>query len=123
MKKCIIFLPLYLAGCSGNYAFNSNISKDSIKEYFKAADVTLYDKAHPAPKSYQTIKIVNGEDCQQSSNNKIATEADARTDARRNAADIGANGFIVEHCVNLATPTPECLTQVVCTGKAIKVKQ
>ncbi|WP_170308255.1 Rcs stress response system protein RcsF [Parashewanella tropica] len=122
MKKLIFFFPLFLTGCSGNYAFHSNIDKETIKDYFKAADVKLFDKNHPAPADFQTIKIVNGEACQMSSDDKIATEADARTDARRKAADLGANGFIVEHCVNLSTPTPECLTQVMCSGKAIKIK-
>ncbi len=120
MKYSILLL--LVATCSGcsNYTFNSNIDAKAYKDYFKASDVTVYDaQKHPAI-PYTSLKMVDGESCQIKQDDKPASIADARTQARRAAADLGADGIIIRHCAMINTVDTTCITQAICTAQAIK---
>ena len=47
---------------------------------------------------------------------------DARTQARRHAADMGGNGVTIDKCAEFSD-TPGCLKQVICYGQALKVAE
>ena len=123
MKKPLILTGvLLLAGCSGSYSFHSNLNEENFKEYFKAGDVKVFHTNALPTQAYEPLGLVTGEACQLSSSDKIATEADARTAARKKAADLGANGLIIRSCATL-NESNACLSHVLCSGQAIKLDE
>ncbi|WP_417760154.1 Rcs stress response system protein RcsF [Shewanella sp.] len=110
---------LLLSGCS-NYTFHSNLDKDEINNYFKPSQVTLYENRMPdAP--YTALGMIEGTDCQIDENASPASLANARTDARRKAADKNANGIIMQKCAAIPEPAEGCFSRTLCIGQAIKV--
>ena len=122
MKKAILLATgLLLNGCTGNYTFHSNLDEQNFKEYFKAGDVKVFHTGDLPVSAYQPLGLVTGEACQTSSNDKIASKEDARTKARKAAADLGANGIIIRSCATLNESNSSCITHVLCSGQAIKI--
>ncbi|MGB0893504.1 MAG: Rcs stress response system protein RcsF [Parashewanella sp.] len=122
MKKLILIpLMLGLNACTSSYTFNSNVDSAAIKEYFKASNVTLFERGQFPSKNYQQLGLVEGESCQIAINDKPAELSQARTKARRHAADLGANALLVKHCAVINTRSAECITQVICSGLAVKI--
>ncbi|WP_445397430.1 Rcs stress response system protein RcsF [Zobellella sp. An-6] len=110
---------LTLSGCAG-WGFDSNVSPTGIKEYYKGDGVRLYSKAELEGVNYVTLGSVEGEACQMEANEAPPKEADARTQIRRRAADMGANGLILNSCIRF-DDMPGCIEQVLCSGQAIVV--
>lgn len=115
----VSLLTLALSGCA-NWGFNSNVSPEGIKDYYKGSGVTLYTKEQLAETNYVTLGSVEGEACQISSQEAPPKEADARASLRRRAADMGANGLLLDSCIRF-DDMPGCIEQVLCSGQAIKV--
>ncbi|MBU2894796.1 rcsF protein [Colwellia sp. D2M02] len=125
--KSIINIPLFVAlsittlliGCSGNYAFNSNVKGDNVEEYFSASHVKIYEneKAFSGAKNY--LGIVEGEDCQAKSHLAPPDELNARTQARQAAYKLQANAIVFTSCVNIESK--QCVAQIVCYAKAYQV--
>ncbi|NKF51112.1 hypothetical protein G3R49_11150 [Shewanella sp. WXL01] len=111
-----------LSGCAGEYTFNSNLDSQAIDEYFKPGEVTLFDKGVQPRQSYEILGLVQGQACQQTVNDAPADKAQARTEARRNAADMGANGLLIQNCHVIDEPDSSCQSQALCVGKAIKLQ-
>ncbi|ABM24331.1 MULTISPECIES: Rcs stress response system protein RcsF [Shewanella] len=113
-------LVLLLSACASDYRFNSNLDTEAINDYFKASDVTLYE-GDTLPKGHYELKgLVQGESCQADINAVPASLADARTQARRSAADKGANGIIIKQCVIFEEAAQGCISRALCVGQAIK---
>lgn len=113
-------LVLLLSACASDYSFNSNLDGEAINDYFKASDVPLYE-GDTLPKGHYELKgLVQGESCQADVNSVPASLADARTEARRNAADKGANGIIIKQCVMLDEAAQGCISRALCVGQAVK---
>lgn len=110
---------LALSGCAG-WGFDSNVSPSGIKDYYKGDGVTLYSKAELEGGNYVTLGSVEGEACQVEAQEAPPKEADARAQIRRRAADMGANGLILNSCIRF-DDMPGCLEQVLCSGQAIVV--
>lgn len=108
-----------LAGCAGDYTFNSNLSGKAVKEYFKAGDVLLIDKNMAPPRPFEPLAMVDGEACQIFADEPPATAADARTKLRLAAANAGGNGVMLNNCVEYKDPEGGCLTRALCIGRAI----
>lgn len=120
MKKTTLAITvLLLSGCAGDYAFNSNLSGQAIDDYFKVGDVVLYQQGMQPSTTYEVKGLVEGESCQERANDVPASIADARTIARRAAAEKGANGLIVKQCVMFEEATKACVTRALCVGQAI----
>lgn len=113
-------LALALAGCAGNWGVNSNVSPEGIKDYYKGDNVTLYNKDQLTDVNYVTLGSVEGEACQIKPADAPPKEADARASIRRRAADMGANGLLLDRCLRFED-MPGCLEQVLCSGQALKV--
>ncbi|MGL4612900.1 MAG: Rcs stress response system protein RcsF [Shewanella sp.] len=110
---------LLLSACASDYRFNSNLSSAAINDYFKAADVTLYE-GDKLPKGHYELKgLVQGESCQADANGVPASLSEARTEARRAAADQGANGIIIKQCVMFEEAAQGCISRALCVGQAI----
>ncbi|WP_394128765.1 Rcs stress response system protein RcsF [Shewanella maritima] len=115
-------LSLLLSACAGEYSFNSNLNGEAINEYFKPGEVTLYDQNNQPAKGYTILGLVEGSDCQVEANDVPASAAQARTEARKKAAEMGANGIIIQQCLQNDKPDDTCVSQSFCIGKAIKTQ-
>lgn len=115
----ISLLAVTLSGCAG-WGFNSNVSPDGIKDYYKGDGVQLYSKADLEDVNYVTLGSVEGEACQIKADEAPPKEADARASLRRRAADMGANGILMDRCIRF-DDMPGCIEQVLCSGQALKV--
>lgn len=116
----ILSLSLIVLGGCSNYTFKSNLDKDAINNYFKPSQVELFDNRMPdAP--YVALGMVEGTDCQIEENGAPASLANARTDARRKAADKNANGIIMKNCTTVPEPAKGCFSRTLCVGQAIKI--
>ena len=113
-------LALALSGCANNWGFNSNVSPEGIKDYYKGDGVTLYNKEQVSELNYVTLGSVEGEACQINATEATPKEADARASIRRRAADMGANGLLLDTCIRF-NDMPGCIEQVLCSGQALKV--
>ncbi|WP_394147471.1 Rcs stress response system protein RcsF [Shewanella atlantica] len=116
-------LVLLLSACAGDYTFNSNLDGEAIDEYFKASDVVVFEgNSHPtAP--YEIIGLVEGETCQEGANDAPASIREARTLARRAAADKGANAILIKKCMVFEEQGQGCFSRAVCIGQAIKTPE
>ncbi|MCE9678187.1 hypothetical protein LZP69_03115 [Shewanella sp. AS1] len=115
----LILLALLLGGCASEYRFTSNLDSEAINEYFKVGDVELYQGDHQPNTSYELKGLVEGQSCQERDNDMPASISDARTKARKAAAELGANGLIVKRCVLFEESSNACITQALCLGQAI----
>lgn len=114
---------LLLSGCAGEYSFNSNLDGEAIDEYFKPVNVVLF-KDNERPKgAFKIIGLVEGESCQETPNGVPANIADARTLARKKAAELGANGLIVKKCMINEQKMEGCYSQAFCVGQAVKTER
>ncbi len=119
----LTFLPVVLlSACSSNYTFNSNLDGEAIDEYFKPAGVVLYKDGERPQGAFEIIGLVEGESCQETEHGVPANIADARTEARKKAVELGANGLIVKKCLLTEQKTNTCFTQAFCVGQAIKTE-
>ncbi|GAA3706707.1 Rcs stress response system protein RcsF [Oceanisphaera sediminis] len=117
----VSLLAVALSGCAG-WGFNSNVSPDGIKDYYKGDGVRLYSKAELEGVNYVTQGSVEGEACQIEAAEAPPKEADARASVRRRAADMGANGILMDRCIRF-DDMPGCIEQVLCSGQALKVAE
>ncbi|EKT4485958.1 MULTISPECIES: Rcs stress response system protein RcsF [Shewanella] len=113
-------LVLLLGGCAGEYSFNSNLDSQAIQEYFKPSEVQLFDGSRPTGQ-YEVLGLVEGNACQSELDGVPASMADARTEARRAAADMKANGLIIKNCVETQEAAAGCYTSAMCVGQAIRL--
>lgn len=117
----LTFIALTLSGCA-NWGFDSNVSPAGVKDYYKAGSVTLYTREQLAGRNYVTLGSVEGEACQLESNEAPPKEADARNHIRRRAADMGANGLLLDSCIRF-DDMPGCIEHVLCSGQALSVAE
>jgi len=114
-------LLILLSACAGEYRFSSNLDSNAINDYFKAGDVKLYENNRLPIGPYEVKGLVEGETCQVGQHDAPASIIEARTIARRAAADKQANGLIIKNCVRLQEPTPSCVSRALCVGQAIVI--
>ena len=112
----IIAAAAVLGGCEG-YSFHTNLDPQNFKEYYKTSGVNEYSNAQLSALRYHSLGTVTGLSCQVKDTDYIATEAQARTRAKEQAADKGANAIVFSRCVRLEE-TPACAVSVTCYGEA-----
>jgi len=124
MKTLLIApLVLLLSACAGDYKFNTNLDGEAIDEYFKASDVAVFEgNTHPSV-PFDIIGLVEGETCQEGANDAPASISEARTLARRAAADKGANAILIKKCMVFEEQGQGCFSRAVCIGQAIKTPE
>lgn len=108
-----------VSGCAGDYTFNSNLDSDAINDYFKASDVTVYEGPLQPVGPFEIKGLVEGETCQIAENDAPASIAEARTLARRAAADKQANGLVIKNCLFIEEASQNCVSRAICIGQAI----
>ena len=126
MNKLILsLLVVIVSGCALNYRVNSNLDKDNFKDYFSPAAVKIYSSEADINGKFRFIGLVEGEDCQQKTHHQQPDEITARTNARKKAYQLHANGIIFTGCalINNDQASKQCLTTKVCYGKAYQIEQ
>lgn len=108
-----------LSGCQ-DVAFESNLSPKNFEEYLKPAMVEVYTDQSILKHRYHSMGMVSGLACQETPDDFIARESEARTTARVKAAEMGANGIVFGKCIRLEK-TASCAVSVTCYGEAFKV--
>ncbi|GGA79917.1 hypothetical protein GCM10011369_22380 [Neiella marina] len=121
VNKLPLLLVVMLSACAGDYDVNTNLDPQNFKEYFKPSEVKLYPPSE-LPQEAQRIAAVSGFSCQESGNAVPASIADARTDARIKAANLGANALVVDVCeTEQDTESPACVSLVSCYARAFSI--
>lgn len=115
----IIFITSLLYGCSGNYAFKSNLSVEATEHYFSASKVEVYNDETEFDAAYRYVGLIEGEDCQKKSHLAPPDPVNARTQARQTAFLQQANAIIFTRCIDI--DTKHCVAQIVCYGKAYQL--
>ncbi len=110
-----------VSGCSF-FSFESNLDPDKISEYFDKAGIKVYKNSELRDLNYEDLGMIEGSSCQEDSSSPVASEQDARIDARDKAYARKANGIIYTSCVALEN-TPSCVTSVSCYARALYVKE
>jgi RcsF protein len=113
-------IALLLSACASDYTFKSNLDSKAINDYFKVGDVTLYEGNDQPKGTFETLGLVEGEACQETKQDAPPQMAVARSNARRAAADMGANGFVVKSCFMITEADNSCFNRALCVGQAIK---
>lgn len=123
MQKIIPVLAAVavLSGCSG-YAFHSNLSPENFREYYKPSGVTVLSDEEFAATAYKSKGLVSGLSCQAREQDPVATQSEARTQARIKAVDLNANGIHFKKCVKLEN-TPACLVSYTCYADALVIPE
>lgn len=122
VKHALVFsgVAVLLTACASDYVFKSNLDGKAINEYFKVGDVVLYDGEVQPKGNFEVLGLVEGEACQETVKETPPQISDARSNARRAAADLGANGFVVKSCFMINEPDNSCYSRALCVGQAIK---
>ncbi|MCR5537442.1 MAG: exopolysaccharide synthesis regulator RcsF [Succinivibrio sp.] len=123
MKKLmgLCVLGLALCGCE-SFTFDSNLSPKRFVDYYKPSTVDEVSEAELTKLRHKDLGTVEGLSCQVKEDDYIATEADARTDARVKAAAKGANAIRFGKCTRLEA-TPACKVSVTCYAEAFIVDE
>ncbi len=119
-----ITLLLLISSCSSNYTVSTNVDRENFKHYFSPTKVKIYKDEQEFPAKYNFIGLVEGQDCQRKSHLAAPDEITARTDARRNAAEVKANAIIFTGCAPIVSEAIDshCISTLVCYGKAYQVE-
>ncbi|MBQ1783194.1 MAG: hypothetical protein II007_06060 [Gammaproteobacteria bacterium] len=118
MRLAAFAAVLLLAGCATSWTFESNLDPQAISDYFAPGSVVVITAE--ATGQRPTLGPVSGEACQESTVQVPVTEADARTELRAKAAQMGAEAVVIEQCTTLSgkEAPPSCLTLILCSGHA-----
>ncbi|MBB1269885.1 hypothetical protein H5073_11050 [Shewanella sp. SR44-3] len=116
-------VSLLLTACAGDYAFKSNLDPKAIDDYFKPSQVAVFDGKTLPNAPFKRLTLVSGETCQFKATDAPASIIEAKTLARRAAADLGANGIIIQRCQLIEIAEQDCVSRALCVAQAIKINQ
>ncbi len=121
-RYLLAFLPLLALGCASQWEVNTNLDPSKVEEYFKPSNVAVIEPADYSADNYKQLGAVSGESCQANMDLPPPKEASARLEARRAAADVGADTLVIDQCVSLSGETrpDDCVAAVICYGRALQ---
>ena len=121
-NSLILSISMFLAllGCSNNFTTKTNLDRDNFTDYFSSTSVKIYESEKAFTDTFLYVGIVEGEDCQRKAHHAKPSEVIARTNARQAAYKLKANAIIFTGCalVEDTHQSKQCLTTIVCYGKA-----
>jgi len=120
-----IFSSLLLSACANKYSISTNFDKENVQEYFSVSQVKVYKDEKAIKNKYHYLSPVEGESCQEKAHHEVADEISARTETRKNAFKLGANGIVFSGCTLIENDqaNKQCITTRVCYAKAYQVEQ
>ncbi len=126
LPKNLVLIPLLflLVSCESQYKVSTNLDQENFRHYFSANEVTVFENESDIKTRYQNLAAVEGESCQTQEHHEPADEITARTDARRQAFELGANAIVFSGCtlIDSKTADKQCITTRVCYGRAFQVE-
>ncbi len=120
MKYSLFVMAAVMVSACSNFQFKSNLNPSNFTEYYKPSGVKVVTDADIASVPTHSLGLVSGLSCQINENDEIATDVNARTDAKLKAVDMGANAIKFGKCVRLEN-TPACLVSVTCYADALVI--
>ncbi len=111
-------LSLLLFSCS-NLSTTTNLDSENFVNYFAPSKVKIYPNEQALPAQHRLIGLVEGQDCQIKAHHAQPDEINARTDARRKANALNANGIIFSECALIEDKS--CHAMLLCYGKAYQI--
>lgn len=112
-----------LISCSQTYEVHSNVAPSNFKDYFKPSQVKIVEPAQ-VPAGTRSLAAISGSSCQVTETDKPANMTEARTQAKIAAAELGANGLVIDVCeTQLSTELPKCHKLLTCYGRAIQLDE
>lgn len=112
-------LTLLLVSCAPITKVTTNLDAKNFRHYFAPSQVTIYERIADLPAQHKLIGLVEGDNCQEKPHHAIPDKLQARTMARRNAFEQGANAIVFSSCVEIQTKA--CHANIVCYGQAYQV--
>ncbi|NMP33418.1 rcsF protein [Thalassotalea sp. M1531] len=116
-----IGFALLVSSCAQISTVKTNLDKENFEHYFSPGQVTIYAHEKDIASKHQLIGMVEGENCQAKPHLAMPNKIEARTQARRNAYQLGANGIVFSGCAEISTK--QCHAMIVCYGKAYQIEQ
>ena len=113
---------LLLASCGNISEFNTNLDKQNFTEYFAPSQVQIVTVESLGDEAYIDVGVVEGEACQAKPHHAVPNDSEARTDARRKAANLGANAIIFQQCTLVKPQNDTCYQVKLCYGRALKIQ-
>ncbi len=114
IKKQYTFgFSLFLFSCS-NLSTTTNLDSENFVNYFAPSKVKIYPNEQALPAQHRLIGLVEGQDCQIKAHHAQPDEINARTDARRKANALNANGIIFSECALIEDKS--CHAMLLCYG-------
>ncbi|MCK5819185.1 MAG: hypothetical protein KAH18_08000 [Psychromonas sp.] len=120
IRFLFISLPLLFISACSHFDYSTNVDEKNFVQYFKPSQVVVYQKSALKNLDYEVIGAVDGSSCQKNENDLPASEREARTKARVNAANMHANGIVFQTCLTIK-PDKTCLSNIICYGRALDV--
>ncbi|WP_448569924.1 Rcs stress response system protein RcsF [Thalassotalea ganghwensis] len=119
-----VFVMTALSGCTSNIAIDSNLDPSNIEAYFSFQQVNVIESLEQISSPYKILGVIEGEACQQKAHHQLPSTSEARTDARRKAANIGANAIYFSSCTLIEhnEANKHCVATQVCYGQAMFIK-
>jgi len=124
-KLTLAITAFTLTACSSQYTVSTNLDKENFKSYFSHSQVKVFEDESEFAGRYKLIGMVEGQDCQAKVHHAEPDKIAARTQARRQALKQQANAIVFTGCalINDNPANKQCISTVVCYGKAYQVEQ
>ena len=120
-----LLTAIAITGCAKITDISTNLDRDNFKHYFSPTKVKIVKNESDFTGKYKFVGLVEGESCQEKSHHAAPNEIEARTQARRQAYDLGANAIIFSQCVMITDDkaAKQCIASSICYGRAYQVEQ
>lgn len=118
-----LLAPAALLCACESVSFSSNIDPRNFANYYKPSmvQVVTYESLGTTP--YRVIGEVKGMSLQERDVDLPANEADARTDLKKKAVDMGANALVIHKCITIKDSETVALSSVTCYGDALVIHE
>ncbi|CAG9296078.1 Rcs stress response system protein RcsF [Celerinatantimonas diazotrophica] len=121
VRSVLLTATFLLSACSSqDYQVKSNLDPHNIKEYFKTSGVQVMSPHELLTHNYKVIGTIEGDSCQEKSNQPPADIVHARVDILNKAANRHADAVVFAHCISFPADNV-CLSSVSCFAKAVKL--
>lgn len=122
IRSALIAATFVLSACSSSqdYQVKSNLNPHTIKEYFKTSGIKVMNPRQLLTHNYKVIGTIEGDSCQEQSNQPPADMAHAKVDILNKAANRHADAVVFARCVSFPADNV-CLSSVSCYAKAVKL--
>lgn len=117
-----IVSTFFMTSCAKISSVSTNLDQENFTQYFSPGEVEIYQDESEFKVRSKMLGMVEGQACQIKAHHALPDSIDARTEARRNAYQLGANAIVFSGCADIET-SQVCHAAMVCYGKAYYLEQ